>query len=127
MIHKFKGKDFLLNLIDTPVRQLGTILSWDNLFNSSLLGTRRLCVGGITFIGCLSRCPSSSMYFVEGISSAGAQRTLQVDASQGVQAQSISVFHNAKERGLKIIPILNKVASLHCWTIVPATHTQVVD
>ncbi|KAF8197493.1 translation factor GUF1, mitochondrial [Pholiota molesta] len=27
---------------------------------------------------------------------------------QGVQAQSISVFHNAKERGLKIIPVLNK-------------------
>jgi len=52
------------------------------------------------------------MYFVEAISSAGAQRTLQVDASQGVQAQSISVFHNAKERGLNIIPILNKVASV---------------
>ncbi len=34
----------------------------------------------------------------------------QVDASQGVQAQSISVFHNAKERGLTIIPILNKVS-----------------
>ncbi|TEB26571.1 translation factor GUF1, mitochondrial [Coprinellus micaceus] len=34
---------------------------------------------------------------------------LLVDASQGVQAQSISVFHNAKERGLKIIPVLNKI------------------
>ncbi|KAG5654114.1 Translation factor guf1 mitochondrial [Sphagnurus paluster] len=34
---------------------------------------------------------------------------LLVDASQGVQAQSISVFHNAKERGLTIIPILNKI------------------
>ncbi|KAK0463837.1 P-loop containing nucleoside triphosphate hydrolase protein [Desarmillaria tabescens] len=34
---------------------------------------------------------------------------LLVDASQGVQAQSISVFHIAKERGLKIIPILNKI------------------
>lgn len=32
-----------------------------------------------------------------------------MDASQGVQAQSISVFHIAKERGLKIIPVLNKV------------------
>jgi hypothetical protein len=40
MIHKFNGKDYLLNLIDTPVRQLGTILSRDNLINSSLLGTR---------------------------------------------------------------------------------------
>ena len=32
-----------------------------------------------------------------------------VDASQGVQAQSISVFHVAKEKGLTIIPVLNKV------------------
>lgn len=36
---------------------------------------------------------------------------LLVDASQGVQAQSISVFHIAKERGLKIIPVLTKVRS----------------
>jgi len=36
---------------------------------------------------------------------------LLVDASQGVQAQSISVFHIAKERGLKIIPVLSKVRS----------------
>ncbi|KIJ69083.1 hypothetical protein HYDPIDRAFT_36176 [Hydnomerulius pinastri MD-312] len=34
---------------------------------------------------------------------------LLVDATQGVQAQSISVFHVAKERGLKIIPVLNKI------------------
>ncbi|KAJ3554902.1 hypothetical protein NM688_g2865 [Phlebia brevispora] len=34
---------------------------------------------------------------------------LLVDASQGVQAQSLSVFHAAKERGLTIIPVLNKI------------------
>ncbi|KAE9394104.1 translation factor GUF1, mitochondrial [Gymnopus androsaceus JB14] len=34
---------------------------------------------------------------------------LLVDASQGVQAQTISVFHIAKERGLTIIPVLNKI------------------
>ncbi|KAH7910765.1 P-loop containing nucleoside triphosphate hydrolase protein [Hygrophoropsis aurantiaca] len=34
---------------------------------------------------------------------------LLVDATQGVQAQSISVFHVAKERGLTIIPVLNKI------------------
>lgn len=34
---------------------------------------------------------------------------LLVDATQGVQAQSISVFHIAKERGLMIIPVLNKI------------------
>lgn len=34
---------------------------------------------------------------------------LLVDASQGIQAQSISVFHVAKDRGVKIIPVLNKI------------------
>ncbi|KAI0063422.1 GTP-binding protein lepa [Artomyces pyxidatus] len=34
---------------------------------------------------------------------------LLVDATQGVQAQSLSVFHAARERGLKIIPVLNKI------------------
>ncbi|KAH9950270.1 P-loop containing nucleoside triphosphate hydrolase protein [Amylocystis lapponica] len=34
---------------------------------------------------------------------------LLVDATQGIQAQSISVFHVARERGLKIIPVLNKI------------------
>ncbi|KZV92180.1 translation factor GUF1, mitochondrial [Exidia glandulosa HHB12029] len=34
---------------------------------------------------------------------------LLVDASQGVQAQSISVFHAAKDKKLKIIPVLNKI------------------
>ncbi|KAH9848906.1 GTP-binding protein lepa [Lenzites betulinus] len=34
---------------------------------------------------------------------------LLVDASQGVQAQSISVYHVAKEKGLTIIPVLNKI------------------
>lgn len=34
---------------------------------------------------------------------------LLVDATQGIQAQSISVFHVARERGLTIIPVLNKI------------------
>ncbi|ETW86138.1 hypothetical protein HETIRDRAFT_100331 [Heterobasidion irregulare TC 32-1] len=34
---------------------------------------------------------------------------LLVDATQGVQAQSLSVFHTAREKGLKIIPVLNKI------------------
>ncbi|KIY43507.1 GTP-binding protein lepa [Fistulina hepatica ATCC 64428] len=34
---------------------------------------------------------------------------LLVDASQGVQAQTISVFHVAREKGLTIIPVLNKI------------------
>ena len=34
---------------------------------------------------------------------------LLIDASQGVQAQTLSVFHVAQGRGIKIIPIMNKV------------------
>ncbi|KAF8809083.1 translation factor GUF1, mitochondrial [Phlegmacium glaucopus] len=72
MIHLFEGKEYLLNLIDTP--------------------------GHVDFAWEVSR----SMAACQGA-------LLLVDASQGVQAQSISVFHNARERGLKIIPVLNKI------------------
>jgi len=34
---------------------------------------------------------------------------LLVDAAQGVQAQTLANFHLAKERGLEIIPVINKV------------------
>ncbi|KAG8972504.1 Translation factor guf1 mitochondrial [Tulasnella sp. 425] len=34
---------------------------------------------------------------------------LLVDASQGVQAQTLSVYHAAKDRGVKIIPVVNKI------------------
>ena len=37
---------------------------------------------------------------------------LLVDASQGIEAQTLSVYHIARERGLTIIPVLNKVPRL---------------
>lgn len=37
---------------------------------------------------------------------------LLVDASQGVQAQSISVFRVAQQLGVRIVPVLNKVGLL---------------
>ena len=34
---------------------------------------------------------------------------LLVDATQGVQAQTVAHFHTAKKEGLKIIPVINKI------------------
>lgn len=34
---------------------------------------------------------------------------LLVDATQGVQAQTVAHFHSAKKEGLKIIPVINKI------------------
>ncbi|THH17115.1 hypothetical protein EW146_g3636 [Bondarzewia mesenterica] len=72
MFHNHNGRNYLLNLIDTP--------------------------GHVDFSWEVSR----SMAACEGA-------LLLVDATQGVQAQSLSVFHTACERGLTIIPVLNKI------------------
>ncbi|KAG8835361.1 Translation factor guf1 mitochondrial [Serendipita sp. 399] len=46
----------------------------------------------------------------QGGSQAACQGALLlIDSTQGIQAQTISVYHTAKEKGLKIIPILNKI------------------
>ncbi|OCH88190.1 GTP-binding protein lepa [Obba rivulosa] len=79
MIHSFDGRKYLLNLIDTPA-------------SSSRI------VGHVDFAWEVSR----SLAACQGA-------LLLVDATQGVQAQSISVFNVAVERGLKIIPVLNKI------------------
>ncbi len=68
------GKDYILNLIDTP--------------------------GHIDFSYEVSR----SLRAVEGA-------VLLVDATQGVQAQTMTVLEMAKEAGLTIIPVVNKIDS----------------
>ena len=89
MFYKQNKLPYLLNLIDTPV------------FVISLLSGTQVDLstkGHVDFSWEVSR----SMVACQGA-------LLLVDASQGVQAQSLSVFHAARERGLKIIPVLNKV------------------
>lgn len=71
------------------------------------LGTCRFCLGSFAFVSRLPRGPSPCMLIF--CITKSTYELLQVDASQGVQAQTISVFHIAQERGLKIIPVLNKV------------------
>lgn len=72
MRYSLGGKDYILNLIDTP--------------------------GHVDFSYEVSR----SLAACEGA-------LLLVDATQGVQAQTLAHYHQAKKLGLKLIPVLNKI------------------
>ncbi|MCX6720671.1 MAG: translation elongation factor 4 [Candidatus Staskawiczbacteria bacterium] len=74
MNYSFGGKEYILNLVDTP--------------------------GHVDFSYEVSR----SMEAVEGA-------ILLVDATQGIQAQTLANLELAKKQNLKIIPVINKIDS----------------
>lgn len=76
MIYNYKGKDYLLHLVDTP--------------------------GHVDFRAEVSRSYASC---------GGA--LLLVDASQGVQAQTVANFYLAFAQGLTLVPVINKIDLPH--------------
>lgn len=95
MFYTSDSKTYLFNLIDTP----------GQFFHSLKNECLHVIPGHVDFTWEVSR----SLAACQGA-------LLLVDASQGIQAQTISVYHISQERNLKIIPILNKVGKFF-WSI----------
>jgi len=89
MHYEHAGKEYILNLIDTP--------------------------GHVDFSYEVSR----SLAACEGA-------LLLVDASQGVEAQTVANAHLARERGLKIVPVLNKIDLPHAQVEETAEEVEAV-
>ncbi|CAK5277610.1 unnamed protein product [Mycena citricolor] len=88
------ASSYVLVGIDDALSMMHMVNGRNHILNliDTPAGPCRLFLGSLEVIGGMPRCSSTG-----------------VDASQGVQAQTISVFHIAQERGLKIIPVLNKI------------------
>lgn len=93
LLHKHKdGHTYLLNLIDTP----GHVD-----FSYEVSRSLGACEGALLLVD----CTRTSMLFIFW-----SQLTV---TTEGIQAQTLSVFHVAQESNLVIIPVINKVDLPH--------------
>ncbi|RLO10541.1 hypothetical protein DYB28_009535 [Aphanomyces astaci] len=90
---KKSNERYLLNLVDTP----GT-----HLHRSLPLHGANHIVGHVDFSYEVSR----SLSACEGV-------LLLVDASQGIQSQTLATYHAAKDKGLRVVPVLTKIDMPH--------------
>lgn len=104
LLHKHKdGQTYLLNLIDTP----GHVD-----FSYEVSRSLGACEGALLLVDCTRTSPLLTSSIADPV-------------SEGIQAQTLSVFHVAQESKLVIIPVINKVDLPHASPA--ATSTQIAQ
>ena len=88
MIYNYKNDDYLLHLVDTP----GHVD-----FRAEVSRSYASCGGGTFF---QTRQESAALMMTA---------LILVDASQGVQAQTVANFYLAFSQGLQLVPVINKI------------------
>ena len=97
MIYTHRGEDYLLHLVDTPGQVVSIPLS-PHPPNEPQRLTALVARRHVDFRAEVSRSYASC---------GGA--IILVDASQGVQAQTVANFYLAFSQGLQLVPVVNKV------------------
>lgn len=92
MLYNHKGLDYMLHLVDTP----GHVD-----FRAEVSRSYASCGGGALM--------SFTLYSQELCADWFRTALLVVDASQGVQAQTVANFYLAFSQGLTLVPVINKI------------------
>jgi elongation factor 4 len=92
MLYNHEGLDYMLHLVDTP----GHVD-----FRAEVSRSYASCGGGAS--------PTIQTIDKEWLADSDYTALLVVDASQGVQAQTVANFYLAFSQGLTLVPVINKI------------------